>query len=134
MVLLQSGINGRDNALAEGIIQRVIDRIGQDAVARCDFALDRDVEHRPGIELVGGDVGNAGERLDLVQKQRRPVLELAGSASFKVYWNCVLFQPRSDGDVLRGLHIKRDALDLGEVGLQPRDYLVDRVTLVCGLD
>ena len=32
----------------------------------------------------------------------------------------------ADGDVLRGLHVERDALDLGEIGAQPRDHLVDR--------
>ncbi len=66
MVLLQRGIDGRDDALAEGVVERVVDRVGQDAVARGDFALDRDVEHRPGIELVGGDVGEPGDRLELV--------------------------------------------------------------------
>jgi len=43
-----------------------------------------------------------------------------------------LVQPRADRDVLRRLHIKRDPLDLGEVGPQPRDYLVDRIALVVG--
>ena len=66
MVLLQRGINGRHDALAEGVIESVVDRVGQDAVARGDFALDGNIEHRPSIELVGGDVGDAGERLDLV--------------------------------------------------------------------
>ena len=58
---LQRGVHGRDDALAERVVERVVDGGGQDAVARGDFALDRDVEHRPGIELVGGDVGDAGD-------------------------------------------------------------------------
>ena len=78
MVLLQGGVHGRDDTLAEGVVERVVDRVGQDAVARGDFALDRDVEHRPGIELIGGDVGDAGDRLDLVEEQRRPMVEFAG--------------------------------------------------------
>ena len=40
----------------------------------------------------------------------------------------------ADRDVLSRLHIERDALDLGEVGPQPRDHLVDRVTLVVRLE
>ena len=60
MVLLQGGVDGRDDTLAEGVVERVVDRVGQDAVARRDVALDRDVEHRPGIQLVGGDIGDAG--------------------------------------------------------------------------
>src|SRR5882762_9532346 len=134
MVLLQGSIDGRDDALAEGVVERVVDRVGQDAVARGDITLDRDVEHRPGIELIGGYVGDAGNRLDLVEEQRRPVLELAGIGVVQGVLELGLVQARADGDVLRGLHIERDALDLAEVGLQPRDYLVDRVTLVCGLE
>ena len=45
-----------------------------------------------------------------------------------------LVQPRADRDILRGLHVKRDPLDLGEVGPQPRYYLIDRVTLIRGLE
>ena len=62
VVLVQRRVHGRDDALAEGVVERVVDRGGQDAVARGDLALDRDVEQRPGIELVGGDVGDARER------------------------------------------------------------------------
>ena len=61
MVLLQGGVHGRDDALAEGVVERVVDRVGQDAIARGDIALDGDVEHRAGIELIGGDVGDAGD-------------------------------------------------------------------------
>ena len=45
-----------------------------------------------------------------------------------------LVQSPADGDVLRRLHIERDALDLGEPLLQAQDYLVRaRVTLALGL-
>jgi hypothetical protein len=62
MVLLQGSVHGRDDALAEGVVERV----GQDAVARGDVALDGDVEQRSGIELVGGDVDDAWHRLDRI--------------------------------------------------------------------
>ena len=131
--LLQSGINGRDDTLAEGVVERVVDRVGQDAVARGDVALDGDVEHRPGIELIGGDVGNAGGGLQLIEEQAGPMIELALVGIIHGVLKLGLVQPRADGDVLRRLHIKRDPLDLGEVGPQPRDDPVDRVTLVMGL-
>ena len=66
MVLLQGSVHRRDDALAEGVVERVVDRAGQDAVARGDVALDGDVEQRSGIELVGGDVGDARHRLDRI--------------------------------------------------------------------
>src|SRR5208282_6517689 len=45
-----------------------------------------------------------------------------------------LVQPSADRNVLSGLHIKRDPLDPGEVGPQPRDDPVDRVTFAMGLE
>jgi len=78
-------------ALAEGIIQRVIDRIGQDAVARCDFALDRDVEHRPALSWSVVTSVMPGSALILSKNSADQCWSSPGSASFKVYWNCVLF-------------------------------------------
>ena len=66
MVLVQGRVHGRDDALAKGVIERVVDGEGQDAVARCHLALDGDVEQGAGIELVGRDVGDAGDLLDPV--------------------------------------------------------------------
>ena len=57
-----------------------------------------------------------GTRLDLVEEQRRPMVEFAGIGVVQGVLKLGLVQPRADGDVLRGLHVKRDALDLGEVG------------------
>ena len=78
VILVEHGEHRRDDALAEGVVERVVDGGGQDAEARGDLALDGDVEQRPGIELIGGDVGDAGNGLDLVEEERRPVIELAG--------------------------------------------------------
>ena len=45
-----------------------------------------------------------------------------------------LVQPGADRDVLRGLHVERDALDLGELRLQASDDLVGaHVALVARL-
>ena len=66
-----------------------------------------------------------GRVLDLIEEERRPVIELAGIGVVKRVLILGLRQPSADGDVLRGLHVERDALDLGEVGPQPRDHLVD---------
>ena len=62
------------------------------------------------------------------------MIELAGVGVVQGVLKLGLVQPRADRDVLGRLHIKRDPLDLGEVGPQPRDHLVDRVTLVMGLE
>lgn len=47
------------------------------------------------------------------------MFELAGVGIVQRVLKLGLVQPGADRNVLRGLHIKRDALDLGEVGPQP---------------
>ena len=58
--------------------ERVVDRRRQDAVARGDVAVDGDVEQRPGVLLVAGDVRDARNGLELVEEERGPVVEFAG--------------------------------------------------------
>jgi len=43
-----------------------------------------------GIFLVGRHVGDFRHAPELVQEDRRPVFELPESASYSVYWYCVL--------------------------------------------
>ena len=83
----------------------IVDRRRQDAVARCNFAIDRDVEHRPGILLIGGDVGDLGQGLELVEEDRGPMTEFVGVGVVQRVLILCLVQPRADGDVLRRLHI-----------------------------
>ena len=97
---------------------------GQDAEARGDLAIDGDVEQRPGILLIGGDVGDAGDGLDLVEEERGPAIELAGIGVGQRVLVLGLGQAAADGDVLRGLHVESDALDSGEPRLQSPDHLV----------
>ena len=59
VVLVQRGEHRRDDALAEGVVERVVDRRRQDAEARRDLAIDRDIELRAGIRLVAGNIGDA---------------------------------------------------------------------------
>src|SRR5271169_1581955 len=134
VVLLQGGVNGRNNTLAEGVVERVVDHVGQDTVTRGDIALDRDVEHRRGIELISGDVDDSGDGPKLVEEFGRPLAELAGVGVVHGVLKLRLVQARADRNVLSSLHIKRDALDPGEVGAQPRDHLVDRLALAMGLE
>ena len=88
------------------------------------IAIDRDVEQRPGILLVGRDIGDAAEGLQLVEKDRRPVIELVLVGVGQRVLILGLGEPRADGDVLRRLHVERDALDLLQCRLQAVDDLI----------
>ena len=57
--------------------------LSQDAVTGGDFALDGDVEHRRGIELIGGDVDDPGDGLNPSNIDRRRLL--ISTAAFATY-------------------------------------------------
>ena len=62
VVLIERGVDRRDDALAEGVAERVVDRRRQDAEARRGIAIDRGVEERSGILLVRRDIGDLRQR------------------------------------------------------------------------
>ncbi len=124
MILVCRREHGRHDALAERVVERVVDGRRQDAEARSNLAIDGDVEQRPGTLLIGRDIGHLGKPLDPLEEERRPVAELARVGVCKGVLILGLRQTTADGDVLRRLHVERDALNAGEPGLQPPDHLV----------
>jgi hypothetical protein len=52
------------------------------------------------------------------------VIELVGIRVRQGVLILRLCQTRADGNVLRRLHVERDALDAGEIALQPADDLI----------
>ena len=117
VILIESGEHGRDDALTEGIVQGVVDRRGQDAEGRRDLAIHRYIEHRPGIGLVAGSVGDCVKRLELFEVDCRPMGEFVRVRVRERVLILGFRKPRADRDILCGLHIKRNALDIGRVGV-----------------
>jgi hypothetical protein len=66
--------------------------------------------------------------------QPGPVIELTRISIVQRELKLCLVQPRTDGDVLRGLHVERDALDLREAGPQPCHHLLNRLALIMRLE
>ena len=97
---------------------------GQDAEARRGIAIDRHVEARAGVFLVRGDIGDLRQAFELVEKDCRPVIELVRVGIGQRILILGLGHAAADGDVLCSLHVQRDALDLGQLRLQPFDNLI----------
>ena len=56
VVLVQLREYRRDLALAECVVERVVDRLRQYAQTRCRVAIDHQLGFEPAVLLVGGDV------------------------------------------------------------------------------
>jgi len=66
----------RHLTLAEGVIQRIVDQLRLDAVARGGIAVDLQLQRGAFGLLVSRDVAQLGQRLHLGQDLRRPFVQL----------------------------------------------------------
>src|SRR3990167_5271107 len=108
-------------ALAEGVVEDVVDRSGGDAEARRRIAVDPD-EHRQALALqVAGDVDDLGQLLQPLHEARHPDLEILGPGAFQHELVLRAADRRIDREILRRLHVERDAPNCGRVALQAPD-------------
>jgi hypothetical protein len=84
VILVERRVHRRDDALAERVLERVVDGRREDAEARRDLAIDRDVEQGPGALLVGGDIGDARKRVVL---EVEPKFQFGPEALSNIYVN-----------------------------------------------
>ena len=114
----------RDLALAEGVVQRVVDQLRLDAVARGGVAVDLELQRGAVGLLVGRDVAQFRQRLHLGQDLRRPVVQLVEIGVLQRELELRARRPAAEPDVLRRLHVESRALDLLELRAQARDDLL----------
>ena len=113
----------RDLALAEGIVQRVVDRLRRNAEARSLVAVDGDLQPRRVGQQVAGDVGELRHGLQLVQELLRPLVQFVDIGVLQGVLEAAAGDARADIDVLGRLQEQVGALDLGKLRPQPVDDL-----------
>ena len=124
----------RHLALAERVVQRVVDQLRLDAVARGGVAVDLQLQRGAVGLLVGGDVAQLRQRLHLRQDLRRPFVQLGEVGVLQRELELGARRPAAEPHVLRRLHEEPGALDLLELGTQAGDDLLrGRVALVARL-
>ena len=124
MVAVELGEILRDLALAERIVERVVDQLRLDAVARGSVAIDLQLQRRALALLVGCDVAQLGQRLHLGQDLRRPFVQFVQVGILQCEFELGSRRPAAEPHVLGGLHEEAGALDLFELGTQAGDDLL----------
>ena len=115
-----------DLTLAEGVVERIVDHRGLQAEARGLIAVNGDGHHRAARLLVGCDVAQLRQFLQLRKQSRRPIIELV---KVRILQRVLVLRTRgaaADVDILRRLQKDRGARHLGKFRAQPRDDLVRR--------
>ena len=115
MVAVLLGEVLRNLALAEGVIEGIVDDLRRYSVAGGLVAIDGERERRPGHLLVGGDIAQRRQRLELLEHLRRPFVELIEIGVLQRVLELGAGNPSADIDVLRRLKEEPCALDLLEL-------------------
>src|SRR6266436_6241054 len=118
VILVELGEDGGDLALAEGVVEGVVDIGGENAEAGSSVAVDGESGEETLIQLVAGDIANIGEGTELVDEARRPVGKLFGVNIFEAVLKLGAADAVFHGEILNGLHEKRDSVHLGKFRLQ----------------
>ena len=105
----------RHLALAEGVVERVVDQLRREPVAGGLVAVDGDRQGRARRLLVGGHVAQLGSDLELLEHLRRPLVELVEVGVLQRVLELRARGAAADVDVLRRLHEQPRALDLLEL-------------------
>ena len=127
MILVAGDIDGRHLALAECVVQRVVDLADGDAEPRGGVAIDHQIGFQPLVLLVAVDVGeHGGLLLQRGRDLRRPFVELLQRGSLQGVLILRVAGAAADADVLHGLQEQRGARHDRQRPPQPRDHAVDR--------
>src|SRR6266478_3143172 len=135
VVLIQLRENGGDQALAESVVQRVVNVGGKNSEARRRVAIDGEHREQALVLLVAGDVTQLGQLLELFHEARDPIAQLFGVYILQAVLKLRAADAIFHGEVLHRLHEQRYAVHLGERGLQaPNDVGGGNLALTEGLE
>ena len=123
VVLVELREHRRDLPLPEGVVQRVVDHLRRDAQPRGGVAVDHQLGLQPLVLLVAGDVAQLRQRLQLVDELAAPSRQFLGVRVFQAVLELRAADAVFDRQVLHRLHEQRDALDLGQLRLEPADHV-----------
>ena len=131
-ILVGLRIDRRDLALAEGVVERVVDRLHRDAEPAGGFAVDLDLHAQAALLRLRGDVEQprgpaAAARVSFSDHS----MHLAGVGADQRVLILRAARPRADLDVLHRLEVDGHAGDRRDRPLQAADDVVDgRAALV----
>ena len=125
-VLVALGEDGRDDALAVGVVERVVDDGGSDAEARGVGAVEID-DHRAAVRLqIARHIDDRGNLLQALQHLRRPGLQRRQILVLEGELILGRADGGVDGQVLHRLHEQRYARNVRGFLLDPPNDLARR--------
>ena len=106
MCIRDRGENGRDDTLAEGVVERVVDRGRGNAKASCGVAVDGHIGGEALILLVARNVLDLRQLLQAIDELGHPGVELVGVGVFEHELVLRAADGVVDGQILHRLHVE----------------------------
>ena len=117
------GEHGGYEPLAEGVVERVVNHLRDDAQPCSGAAINRQQGLQPLILLIAAHVAKFGEHPERLDELRRPGIQFSGVGIFEAV---LVLRPAHailDGEVLHRLQVQGDVVDLRQFLLQTPDDL-----------
>ena len=105
VILIELGVHGGDLALAERIVERVIDQLGCDAQARSGPAIDSQRSVQAVVLLIAADVGQVMHPAHPRQHPGSPLVEQVKVIALQRVLILRIGKAAADAQVLRGLQV-----------------------------
>ena len=123
MVLVQLSKHGRDQTLAEGVVQRVVDHLRGNCIASSAVAIDNESRLQSFSLLIAGHVPKIGQHLQFLHQPGRPRVQFFRIGVLKAVLELGAADAIVHREVLNRLHEERDALNFFNLRLQSPDNL-----------
>ncbi len=124
MILVQRVVDGGDLALAEGVVEGVVDLAGGDAEALGRLPVDGDLGLEPALLLIAVDIGQLRDMAQRLGQLRRPFMQIAQIVALQGVLVLRVALAPADPDVLDRLQEKLRARHRLQLAAQPGDDLV----------
>ncbi len=132
MVLVELVVDGRNLALAEGIVERVVDLRCGEAEAGCRGAVDLEFDFQPLIAAVRVDVLQFAHVLQCVGDLGHPLLEIFERVRGDGVLVGAVALPPADANVLSALQEEPRTGNIAELGANSLDDIVGAETATLG--
>ncbi len=119
MILIELRVDRGDLALAEGVVQGVVNVRGENAEPRGGIAVNDDFEKQPTTQIVAGNIAKLRKRFQSLEELRDVGVEFFGVHIFKTVLKLRAADAVFDRKILHRLHKERDAVHFVELRLKP---------------
>src|SRR6185437_4470284 len=126
VVLAELRVDRGNLPLPESIVESFVDELRRNAQARSSLAVDDERLRQPIRKLVRRQIADLRKFLQPIEKATTPKMQLFGIRVRKRVLKLSAAHPILDRQILNGLHIKPDAINIRKLGLKPSDHLRGR--------